>query len=85
MDGQQIEPLLYLKATHEPMAHVYSQLKTLVATASPNGHTVNVLKFQTLLVLFSNKMLVIRAGIHTMLDRIANRKDPDQTASSEAV
>ena len=32
-----------------------------------------------------NKMFVIIAGIHKMLIRIANRKDPDQTASSEAV
>ena len=30
-------------------------------------------------------MLVIRADIHKMLDRIANREDPDQTASEEAV
>ena len=36
---------------------------------------VNVLKFQTLfLFLFSNKMLVIRAGIHKMHVRKANRK-----------
>ena len=35
--------------------------------------------------LFSNKKLVFRAGIHKMLVRIANREDPDQTASSEAV
>ena len=28
---------------------------------------------------------VIRAGIHKMLVRTANREDPDQTASSEAV
>ena len=41
---------------------------------------VNVLKFRTL----TNKTL-IRAGIHKMLVRIANREDPDQTASSEAV
>ena len=39
----------------------------------------------TFLFLFSTKMLVIRAGIHKMLVRIANREDPDQTASSEAV
>ena len=39
---------------------------------------VNVLKFEPLL--FSNIMLVIRAGIHKMLVRIANREDPDQTA-----
>ena len=30
-------------------------------------------------------MLGIRVGIHKMLAKIANRKDPDQTASSEAV
>ena len=39
----------------------------------------------TFLFLFSNKMLVLRAGIHKMLSRIANREDPDQAASSEAV
>ena len=37
----------------------------------------------TFLFLFSNKMLVIRVGIHKKLDRIANRDDPEQT--SEAV
>ena len=35
--------------------------------------------------LFTNKMLVLRSQIHKMLVRIANREDPDQTASSEAV
>ena len=30
-------------------------------------------------------MLVIRAGINKMLVRIANRADPDQTASEEAL
>ena len=39
----------------------------------------------TFLFLFSNKILVFRAGTHKMLVRIANREDPDQTASSEAV
>ena len=34
--------------------------------------------------LFFNKILVIRTGIHKMHVRIANREDPDQTASSEA-
>ena len=38
----------------------------------------------TFLILFSNKMLIIRAGIHNILVRIANLEDPDQTAS-EAV
>ena len=37
------------------------------------------------LFLFSNTTLLIRAGIHKMLVRIANREDPDQTAASEAV
>ena len=39
----------------------------------------------TFLILFSNKMLMFRAGIHRILVRIAIREDPDQTASSEAV
>ena len=39
----------------------------------------------TFLFLFSNKMLLIRFEIHKMLVRIANREDPDQTASEEAV
>ena len=37
------------------------------------------------LFLFSNKILLFRAGIHKMLVRIANREDPEQTASEEAV
>ena len=39
----------------------------------------------TFLSLFSNGMLVIRAGIGKIFFRIANREDPDQTASSEAI
>ena len=31
----------------------------------------------TFLYLFSNKMYVVRAGIHKMLVRISNREDPD--------
>ena len=50
-----------------------------------NKSTVNVLLFQILLFLISNKILVIRAGIHKKLVRIANLEDPDQTASEEAV
>ena len=39
------------------------------------------LKFRTLfLFLYSNKMLVLRAGIHRRLVRIANSGVPDQTA-----
>ena len=39
----------------------------------------------TVFFLFSNKKLVIRAGTGKRLVRIANRENPDQTASSEAV
>ena len=39
----------------------------------------------TFLFLFSNKMLLFKAGIHKMLDKISNREDPDQTASSSDV
>ena len=39
----------------------------------------------TFLSLFSNKIMVFRAGIHKFLVRVANREDPDQTASLEAV
>ena len=39
----------------------------------------------TFLFLFSYKMLGFRPGTHKMLVRIANRDDPDQTVSSEAV
>ena len=35
--------------------------------------------------LSSNKVLVMRAGINQILVRRANKEDPDQTASSEAV
>ena len=34
------------------------------------------------LILFSNKMLIFKAGIHKILVRIANREDADQTACS---
>ena len=39
-------------------------------------------KFLTLFFLFSNKTLVIRAGIYKLQVRIAIIEDPDQTASS---
>ena len=39
----------------------------------------------TFLCQFSNKMLVIRTGIHRMLVKIANREDLDQAASSGSV
>ena len=39
----------------------------------------------TFFFLFSIKMLVVRTGTHKFLVRVANREDPDQTATSEAV
>ena len=48
--------------------------------------TVNVLKFRTLYSFSSHlKMVVIMAEINILLVRIANRVDPDQAVSSEAV
>ena len=47
--------------------------------------TVYVQKLRTLFSLFSTKLLLIKAGIHKMLVKIANKEDPDQTDSSEAV
>ena len=46
---------------------------------------VNVLKFGTLLFRFSSIMMVTQAGVFKMSVNIANREDPDQTASEEAV
>ena len=43
---------------------------------------MNTINVTTFLFLFSNQMLVIRAGIHKILVRIGSREDPDQTASS---
>ena len=43
---------------------------------------VNAIKYEHFSLSVLNKMLVIRAGIHKMHYRIANREDPDQTASS---
>ena len=40
---------------------------------------------KTFLFLFLKTIFVIMAGTHKMLVRIANRENPDQTASSEAV
>ena len=59
----------------------------LAAKAQVSAHILNVRNFRTLffLVLFSNKMLVFKIGINKMPVRIANREDPDQTASYEAV
>ena len=37
---------------------------------------------KTFLFLFSNKMLVLRAGIHKMLVRIANREDLIRSGSA---
>ena len=39
---------------------------------------VTVIKFQT----FSLSVIKFRTGTHKMLNRIANREDPGQTASS---
>ena len=55
---------------------IYQKFISTYGKCSKNLHSF--------LFLFLNKMLVIRAGTHKMLVIIANRGDPDQTAS-EAV
>ena len=45
-----------------------------VSISSCFEYTVIVLNFHSLLFLFSNKMLVIKAGIYKMRDIIGNRK-----------
>ena len=52
---------------------------------SQKRHTVNVLKNLIFSLSVRKILFVIRSGIHKMLVRKANREDPDQTASSEAV
>ena len=47
--------------------------------------TVNVLNFKHFSLSVLKELLVIRAETHKMLVRKANRRDADQTASSEAV
>ena len=52
--------------------------------AHVNKHYGKCSKILNTFLLFSNKMLDIKVGIHKVLVRITNREDPDQTASSEA-
>ena len=47
--------------------------------------SVNVLESVHFSFFSENKLLVMGAGIHKMLVRIANKEDADQTASSEVV
>ena len=80
-----------IHATHPNHKSWY--LVSLVArfdrVSSDTGHRFVTVKCSktliTFLFLFSNKIMLTRAGIHKMLVRIANREDPDQTASEEAV
>ena len=50
-----------------------------------SSYTINVLKFEHFFFLFLIKCVFFMARIDKMLVRIANREDPDGTASSEAV
>ena len=46
---------------------------------------IDILISNTFLILFLNQMSAVRADIHHLCVRIANRTDPDQIAFSEAV
>ena len=49
------------------------------------GKCSKIFEHLELFLFLKDKMLVFLAGNHKMVVRIANREDPDQTASSEAV
>ena len=57
---------------------------TVKLTAVPWGYSKCSKISNISLFLFSNKMMVIRAGNYTVLVRIAIREDPDQTAPEAA-
>ena len=63
--------------------HTKSLEEVILISRTYNGNCFKIAS--NFLIQFSNKMLVIKAGIHKMLVRIKNREDPDQTVSSEAV
>ena len=62
---------------------LFLEIARIILIYNPiDRYTVNVLKFQPLLFLFSTKMMIFRVGIHNRVVRIAKREDPDQTASA---
>ena len=63
------------------VAWLYTHAQTMIQLMYA---MVNVFRFLTLFP-YSNKMLALTAGVHKKLVGIANREDPDQTVSSEAV
>ena len=66
-------------------AFTIAYVKSTFILVSLNGYSKCSKTSNTFLFLFSNKMLVSRAGIHKTNVRIENREGPNQTASSEAV
>ena len=54
--------------------------KFVIGVGEADWNCIHSKILNTFFILFSNKMLVIKAGIQEMLVRIANRDDPDQTA-----
>ena len=71
--------LVFVTPKQDSQNVTYSQEKTryVLYNVVICTFTINVLKFLTLLFLFSNKILVLRAGIHKMFVRNVNREDPD--------
>ena len=70
--------ILAKSVDRDEMLHHFCQS---ICLGFPVHKGLNVLKFRTHFFLFSNKIWVIKTGIHKMLVRMANREDPDQTAS----
>ena len=69
--------LRVLPVLHRPEVVDIGRIHLPVCTCTVHGKCSKI--SNTFLFLFFNKMLVVRAGIHKILDRIVNREDPDQT------
>ena len=67
-----------------PLETSVKNMQTFAFSAKPAYGTCSKLS-HNFPFLFSNKMMVIRARIRKISVRLANREDPDPTASSEAV
>ena len=75
--------ILYIKNSKLETNYVFNTKTKFYFKLNSYGKCYKI--SNTFLFLFSNKMLVFRAGIYKFLVRVANREDPNQTASSEAV
>ena len=71
------------------IAEIGEEVLNYLNTGKPTSTTEDYGKYSKIsnifFFLFSKKMWIVKAGFHDILVQIANREDPDQTASKEAV